>query len=61
MLTVEEINRELREIADYNLKVYTDMVYDEFVSNMYENELIRYETERFYDEEARFYGEKGGF
>jgi hypothetical protein len=61
MLTVEEINRELREIADYNLKVYTDMVYDEFVSSMYENELIRYETERFYDEEARFYGEKGGF
>jgi hypothetical protein len=61
MLTVAEINRELREIADYNLKVYTDMVYDEFVSSMYENELIRYETERFYDEEALFYGEKGGF
>ena len=59
MLTVAEINRELREMADYNVKVYLDMVYDEYCLNMYKNEEIRYETERFYDEEARFYGEKG--
>lgn len=59
MLTVAEINKELREMADYNVKVYLDMVYDEFELEMFGNALNRYETERFYDEEARFYAEKG--
>ena len=57
MLTVAEINKELREISDYNVKVYLDMVYDEYEIEMFENGRIRYETERFYDEDARFYGE----
>ena len=56
MLTVTEINEELREIAEYNARVYLDMVYNEYVSNMLGNEEIRYETDRFYNEDACFYG-----
>jgi len=57
MLTVAEINKELRELADYNVRVYLDMVYDEYEIEMYENGNIRWETDRFYDEEAVFYAE----
>jgi len=46
-----------RELADYNVRVYLDMVYDEYEIEMYENGNIRWETDRFYDEEAVFYAE----
>ena len=56
MLTIGEINKELREIADYDVEVYLDMVYDEFELTRFENERIRLESDIFYDEDAVFLG-----
>lgn len=57
-MTIDEINKELREIDEYSKKVYLDMVYDEYELEMFENGMIRIDSDRFYDEDAIFYGKK---
>lgn len=50
------INKELREIADKAVEVYVDMEYDDLVLQQFENARIQAESERFYDQDAVFYG-----
>ena len=50
------INKELREIADKAVEVYVDMEYDDLVLQQFENGRIQQESERFYDQDAVFYG-----
>ena len=53
---LDEINKELRKLADKAVETYVDIEYDDLVLAMFENERIRLESDRFYDEDAIFYG-----
>jgi len=55
-MMLDEINKELRQMADNEARVYIDMVYDDLVLAAFENSRIQAETERFYDQDAVFYG-----
>ena len=53
---LDEINKELREIADKVVETYVDIEYDDLVLQQFENDRIQAESERFYDQEAVFLG-----
>lgn len=55
-MIIDVINKELREIADKAAEVYVDMEYDDLVLQQFENGRIQAESERFYDQDAVFYG-----
>lgn len=55
-MMLDEINKELRKLADKAVETYVDIEYDDLVLAMFENERIRLESDRFYDEDAIFYG-----
>ena len=53
---LDDINKELREIADKVVETYVDIEYDDLVLQQFENDRIQYETERFHDQDAVFLG-----
>lgn len=55
-MNINVINESLRQIADKQIEQYIDMVYEDFVFEMFKNGAIQAETERFYDQDAVFYG-----
>jgi hypothetical protein len=55
-MMLDEINKELRKLADKAVETYVDIEYDDLVLAAFENSRIQAETERFYDQDAVFYG-----
>ena len=58
MMTLDEINMELKALADYNLELETKAIYDEMVNEMCaEFEMLEYAA-RSYDADCLSYGMK---
>ena len=55
-MNIDEINMELKAITYGIIKSNVDVMYEDFVFEMFKNGAILAETERFYDQDAVFYG-----
>lgn len=55
-MNIDVINECLRQINDKQIEQYVDMEYDDLILEVFKNGQIQIDSERFYDEDAVFYG-----